>query len=687
MDKTASRFQDIMDDLDYKLKKYIKSDEKSSKSHHSERKDRTHSKSKKHKGSSKDYEKKEIRSSKDKERQESKKPINVSEDIDFDDFNTFDDNFSEQEEHPCENEADLQDIFENFKQESIEIKSPDNCDEDVIESIPKPPKRRTAHSNDIARSDSCPVPKKRQNIREQLIKRYDENKQETQPKTVEKQLSASERVSKNMSSSLQTKPKFDRSAIAKRLAHQPAKKEVAMLPISMSSDIPLGVRQKYLKLIFEEYSKLELDPSEAKDNALQDEKRCLERSRSKRPLYVNAVVKCVQNLRSDVKEKEKEKMKSLAANRPAPALVTHLQVLAGKKGTIGTWSIEKPMKLKSDLKTDKDIPDHEFYQLLLRYVLSMEQLKESGFPIADGVHGEVTIEDTNRFFEAAKGVNLQPKDPSRRRCDRCHKIYEVDDKGHQVMKDEYGSDVKPCNFHWGRKTRTKGSRAHPGITVYLCCQGDSMSSGCSFNPKHFTDMISATEGTRRTGYVETMPIESTQASPNDINYYPGIYALDCEMCSTTMGNELTRVTVINLRGQTVYESMVLPANEIIDYNTRFSGITSDDLIGVTTKLRDVQAVLLSKFSNETILIGHSLESDLKALKIAHKKVVDTCVVFPHKMGPPYKMSLRQLSLEYLKRIIQESVDGHDSAEDALAALDLMKYQVMEDYKKLNQKRV
>ena len=57
------------------------------------------------------------------------------------------------------------------------------------------------------------------------------------------------------------------------------------------------------------------------------------------------------------------------------------------------------------------------------------------------------------------------------------------------------------------------------------------------------------------------------------------------------------------------------------------------------------------------------------------------------MGPPYKKSLRQLSLEYLKRIIQESVDGHDSAEDALAALDLMKFQVMEDYKKLNRKRV
>lgn len=74
----------------------------------------------------------------------------------------------------------------------------------------------------------------------------------------------------------------------------------------------------------------------------------------------------------------------------------------------------------------------------------------------------------------------------------------------------------------------------------------------------------------------------------------------------------------------------------------------------TRTLRDVQAVLLSMFHAKTILIGHSLDSDLKTLKIIHDVVVDTSVLFPHKMGPPKKRALKTLCIENLKRIIQES---------------------------------
>lgn len=40
------------------------------------------------------------------------------------------------------------------------------------------------------------------------------------------------------------------------------------------------------------------------------------------------------------------------------------------------------------------------------------------------------------------------------------------------------------------------------------------------------------------------------------------------------------------------------------------------------------------------------------LQLIHPTVVDSSVVFPHKMGPPKKRALRNLAGEYLKKIIQ-----------------------------------
>lgn len=131
-----------------------------------------------------------------------------------------------------------------------------------------------------------------------------------------------------------------------------------------------------------------------------------------------------------------------------------------------------------------------------------------------------------------------------------------------------------------------------------------------------------------------------------------VFALDCEMVNTTVGSELCRVTMIDYTGTTCYESLVMPENHIVDHNTRFSGIKPEDLLGVTTRLRDVQAQLLFKIDAKDILIGHSLESDLRAMRLLHNTVVDTSVVFPHKRGPPFKRALRTLAEEHLKRIIQ-----------------------------------
>lgn len=77
---------------------------------------------------------------------------------------------------------------------------------------------------------------------------------------------------------------------------------------------------------------------------------------------------------------------------------------------------------------------------------------------------------------------------------------------------------------------------------------------------------------------------------------------------------------------------------------------------------------------QTIVIGHSLNSDLSALKMTHPFIVDTSVLYPHPRGPPSKSSLRWLAQKHLSREIQKGhgTCGHDSIEDARACLDLVK---------------
>lgn len=76
------------------------------------------------------------------------------------------------------------------------------------------------------------------------------------------------------------------------------------------------------------------------------------------------------------------------------------------------------------------------------------------------------------------------------------------------------------------------------------------------------------------------------------------------------------------------------------YN-RYSGITAKLLENVETRLCQVQAAMLRIVGANDLLVGHSLENDLKALKLVHLRCVDTSLLYPH----PKKS--RRSSLKFL----------------------------------------
>ncbi|NWU86592.1 REXO1 exonuclease, partial [Onychorhynchus coronatus] len=436
------------------------------------------------------------------------------------------------------------------------------------------------------------------------------------------------------------------TVVPKRVAHVPSLQSPSLqrpvIPTEFGAKVPTNIRQRYLNLFIDECLKFCSSSQEAFDKALSEEKVAYERSTS-RNIYLNVAVNTLKKLRSLVPNSPSSTNKT--SNKK---VVSHEAVLGGKLAAKTSFTLNRSGSLRAE-----DLTGAALYRRLKDYLLTEEQLKENGYPLPHPDKAGRAV-----LFTAEEKKVL---DSSCRICCRCGTEYMVSASGSCIRKEE-------CVHHWGRlrKQRVPGGWE----THYSCCSGAVGSPGCQVAKQHVHD------GRKESldGFVKTFEKLPTTDG------YPGIYALDCEMCYTKQGLELTRVTVINSDLKVVYDTFVKPDSKVVDYNTRFSGVTEEDLENTSITLRDVQAVLLNMFSADTILIGHSLESDLFALKLIHGTVVDTAIVFPHRLGLPYKRALRTLMADYLKRIIQDNVEGHDSSEDARACMELMVWKIKEDAK-------
>lgn len=285
------------------------------------------------------------------------------------------------------------------------------------------------------------------------------------------------------------------------------------------------------------------------------------------------------------------------------------------------------------------------------HVLTREQLELYGFP----------RECSDRPGYIILSPNLV-RGSTERRCCRCGGLFFIYPDG------TYEANSL-CHYH--PKKQTPYKRGQPYSGEYPCCNGNYMSEGCVTWQYH----VSAESYLHDVEFVRARKkkhLDEFRACT--------VYAVDCEMLFTTAGMEVAKVGIVGVDGLTVFESFVLPQNKILDYNTLYSGVTEKDLKGISTTLVDVQVFLQRLLNKDSILVGHGLENDLKALRFIHEKVVDTSVVFPYPHSKIYKKSLRALAKEFLNKHIQQSENGHDCIEDARTCMELMLHKVNNDLK-------
>ncbi|KAI9884537.1 MAG: hypothetical protein M1823_003663 [Watsoniomyces obsoletus] len=367
---------------------------------------------------------------------------------------------------------------------------------------------------------------------------------------------------------------------------------------------------------------------------------------------------------------------------------------------VATWKGhrygEEVKRPKSREIVDTGLSPAQELVMLLRLIANVNDLPKLGYVMVPPTAHD--IDETLRGLEAARGWE---------ECDRCKTRFQVFPGRRE---DGQLSSGGACTHHWGKPYMPRDT----GETEkrFGCCQEPlSMSVGCATAERHVF----------KAGEVKRMAavLQFEETPPNANVPVNRAVCLDCEMCYTVYGMELVRVTVTAWQtGEEMLDVLVRPMGEILDLNTRFSGITTKQLAdarpyhasetttnGGKTKTKTSSSTLqivespaaarklvCSFISPQTPIIGHALENDMGALRLIHRTLVDTCLLFPHHKGLPLRNSLKNLARRHLDWEIQMTGKtatgnhlGHDSKEDANAAGELVRWLVGSEWRKLKRR--
>ncbi|KAJ5594755.1 RNA exonuclease Rex3 [Penicillium hispanicum] len=358
----------------------------------------------------------------------------------------------------------------------------------------------------------------------------------------------------------------------------------------------------------------------------------------------------------------------------------------------------QPASANTPKSIDAGLTPREEIALVTKLTTPLNGLEEFGY--VTKVPSDAEVETARKGAAQSKGWE---------KCDRCGGRFQVFPGRREDGALASGGQ---CTYHPSRPIyppRRRTDRITGSSEAYFPCCSESVgaSSGCT---KANTHVFKVSETKRLASILQ---FKTTPVQPDKGHLDPVCF--DCEMGYTTFGLELIRLTAVSWpEGRELLDVLVKPMGEILDLNSRYSGVFPEHYVSATPygtpishdkpplqgkdtdQTKALQFVdspamardlLLELLQPDTPLIGHAIDNDLNVCRVIHPTVIDTVLLYPHPRGRlPNRMSLKALARKFLERDIQTGGDrGHDSREDSIATGDLVSVKVGELWKRLKAK--
>ena len=297
-----------------------------------------------------------------------------------------------------------------------------------------------------------------------------------------------------------------------------------------------------------------------------------------------------------------------------------LRVAAGDVG-INLQNLKKAVAQSEDACLGEDDLQSTAHQLAVLEQLAtpLEGLEKFGYITHIPSDEEIEIRRADAKTATGKYVT----------CERCSQHFEAFPGRDALGRVTTGGK---CQYHHGKTGPSRASGIRDFETYYSCCHQPLGTLGCITADSHVYKVKDAA------GLASIMQFQSTPE--RSLVGLPAAVTFDCEMCYTTFGMELIRLTAIGWPSKEVLiDALVRPKGEILDLATRYSGVTwkmfnsalpywqtvpwpiprtpgSTTATGKTLKIisspEKAREILFKYLSPATPLMGHALENDLNS---------------------------------------------------------------------------